>query len=230
MAGALGRLLSAFAVVGLLSTAVPAVRADDELPGEAAEEELEGEHGGHHSGPLHLSDVIHNPEFWTAVVNFTLLVYLLVRFGRAPIRDFLGNRRKEMEKAINEAAEAKTAAEAKLKEYQDRLAQLDQELAKLRADLIAAGEEDRRRIAAEGEETARRMKMETDALIDQHAKALAAQVRRDVVDAAVAAAERMLREQVTVEDQQRLAEGFRRELASGAAKATPGSPGAGRVS
>ena len=217
MARALGRYLSAFAVVGVLLTAVPVVRADGEEAEEAAEEELEGEHGGeHHGGPLHLDHVTHNPEFWTAVVNFTLLVILLVRFGRAPIRDFLGNRRKEMEKAINEAAEAKTAAEAKLKEYQDRLGQLDQELAKLRADLIAAGEEDRRRIAAEGEETARRMKMETDALIDQHAKALTAQVRRDVVDAAVAAAERMLREQVTAEDQQRLAEGFRRELASSA--------------
>jgi F-type H+-transporting ATPase subunit b len=211
--------LPTLAVAGVLLTAVPVVLAEGEdEPGEAVEE-LEDQHsGGHHGGPLHLDHIIHNPEFWTAVLNFSLLVFLLVKFGRAPIRDFLGGRRREMERAINEAAEAKAKAEAKLKEYTDRLSQLDSEMAKLRADLVAAGEDDKKRIVADAEETARRMKIETDALIDQHAKALSAQVRRELVDGAIATAERLLREKITAADQQQLADEFRKEISGADAR------------
>jgi F-type H+-transporting ATPase subunit b len=119
-----------------------------------------------------------------------------------------------MQLAIDEAAEAKRAAEAKLKEYNDRLAQLDSELAKLRSDLVAAGEEDKKRIVAEAEETAQRMKRETEALIDQHSKQLVTQVRREMVDAAVAASEKLVRERLGASDQQRLADAYRQQVSS----------------
>jgi len=167
-----------------------------------------------HHGLVTLHEILSNPEFWAAALNFSLLVFLLVRFGRAPINDFLSTRRRAMQQAINEAAEAKAKAEAKLKEYTDRLAQLDSEMAKLRADLMAAAEEDKKRIVAEAEEAARRMKVETDALIDQHAKALSAQVRRELVDGAIATAERLLREKITAADQQQLADAFRQQVAT----------------
>jgi F-type H+-transporting ATPase subunit b len=219
MARALLTFLPALAFAGVLLTAVPAARAQGEDEAHEAVEELEDQHaGGHHGGPLHVEQVIRNPEFWTAVLNFSLLIFLLVKFGRKPIREFLGSRRGEMERAINEAAEAKAKAEAKLKEYTDRLGQLDTEMAKLRADLTAAAEEDKKRIVAEAEESARRMKIETDALIDQHAKALSAQVRRELVDGAIATAGRLLREQITAADQQQLANEFRKDISGSAAK------------
>jgi F-type H+-transporting ATPase subunit b len=209
----LATCLPALAFAAVVLAAVPAARAEGEDEAHEAVEELEGQHsGGHHGGALHLDDVIRNPEFWTAVLNFSLLMFLLVKFGRKPIREFLGSRRGEMERAINEAAEAKAKAEAKLKEYTDRLGQLDAEMAKLKADLTAAAEEDKKRTVAEAEETARRMKIETEALIDQHAKALSAQVRRELVDGAIATAERLLREQITAADQQQLANEFRRDI------------------
>lgn len=214
---ALRRLLIGTAFAGMLLTAVPVALADGEEVAHEAEEELEGEHGGaHHGGPLHLDHIIHNPQFWTAVLNFTLLMIVLLKFGRAPIRDFLGKRRGDMERAINEAAQAKAAAEAKLAEYTARLGQLDSEMAKLKADLTASAEEDKKRIVAEAEEAARRGKIETEALIDQHAKALSAQVRRELVDGAIAAAEKLLREKITAADQQQLADAFRGQLGNAA--------------
>ena len=214
---------SALAFAGVLLTAVPAVRAEGSDVEHEAEEELEGEHGGgHHGGPLHLDHIIHNPEFWTAVLNFTLLMIVLVKFGRQPIHGFLGKRRSDMERAINEAAQAKSAAEAKLAEYQTRLGQLDNEMAKLKADLTASAEEDKKRIVAEAEEAARRMKTETDALIDQHAKALSAQVRRELVDGAIATAEKLLREKITAADQQQLADAFRSQVGTAAKGTTVG--------
>lgn len=183
----------------------------------------EGEHGGaHHGGPLHFSDVLHNPELWTAALNFTLLLILLRRFGAAPLREFLVGRRKQMEQAINEAQEAKRAAEKKLEEYNRRLGQLDGELAKLRADLVAAGEEDKKRIVAEAEEAAHRTKRETEALVDQHAKQLLNEVRHEIVEAAVAAAESLVRQKLAPADQERLAESYKQRIASQPGKARSG--------
>jgi F-type H+-transporting ATPase subunit b len=207
--------------VALLSVPALALADGEEEAAEAAEAVEEG-HGGHHGGPLHFSEVLHNPELWTAALNFTLLLILLRRFGAAPVRDFLVGRRKTMEQAINEAAEAKRAAEAKLAEYNGRLATLDSELAKLRSDLVAAGEEDKKRIVAEAEESAIRTKRETESLVDQHAKQLQTSVRHDMVEAAVAAAEAMVRQKLAPGDQERLADAYKQRIASQPSKTRSG--------
>jgi F-type H+-transporting ATPase subunit b len=117
-----------------------------------------------------------------------------------------------MERSMNEAAEMKQKAEARFKEYSDRLAQLDTELGKLKSDIAAAAEADKKQIVAEAEENARRLKRETESLIEQYSKQLSANVRREVVEAALVAAEQRLRAAITDTDQERLADGFKRRL------------------
>jgi F-type H+-transporting ATPase subunit b len=225
--GDLSRFGRAFVQAGWLAlflaaaAAAPAVVLADEH--EAAEEAGEEAHGeGHHGGPLHFRDVL-TPEFGAAAINFALLVILLVRFGKRPVGSFLGDRRRIMERSMNEAAEAKAKAEAVHKEYTARLAQLDTELKKLRDDIARSAEEDKKQIIADAEETARRLRGETEALIDQHRKGLTADVRREVVEAAVAAAEQALRGAVTPGDQQRLADVYAQRVATTGGKRTGGN-------
>ncbi len=184
----------------------------------AAAEEAE------HHGPLRASEVFASPQFWAAALNFVLLLYVLRRLGARPLAAFLQNRRSEMERSMNEAAEMKQKAEAKYNEYKDRLAQLDQELSKLRSDIARSAEEDKQRIVAEAEENAQRLKRETESLIEQYAKALGKDVRSEVVEAAVAAAEKLLREALTAADQQRLADGFKQGLGGAAAGGNAARP------
>jgi F-type H+-transporting ATPase subunit b len=190
--------------------AVPArrvlARDDHEQPAEGVAEHGEAEHG--HGGPLQLRDVLHSTEFWGAVINFSLLAWLLRRKGAKPLNDFLVNRRREMEREIAAAAAMKAKAEAKFQEFTQRMSQLDSELAKLRKDMERSAQEDRQRILSEADENARRLRRETESLIDQHAKALTASIRREMVGAAVAQAEKLVRESIGDADQQRLAEGF----------------------
>lgn len=178
----------------------------------------EGEHGGGHGGPLHLIDIVAGEDsvhFWGAVLNWLMLVVILVVFARKPVGAFLGTRRSEMEDAIREAAAAKAQAQARYEEYTARLAQLDQELARLRADIERAAEEDRKQILAEAQHAATRLKSDTETLVRQHADALERQVRGEVVTAAVAAAERVLRESIQPADQQRLADAYREDVGRG---------------
>jgi F-type H+-transporting ATPase subunit b len=196
-------LRAALLALTLLSAAAPAaVRADEE-----------GAEGAH---SVQLRDIVslENKPFWAAIINFALLAYLLRRFGAKPLREFLVGRRGEIERAMAEAGAMKQKAEAKYKEYTDRLATLDQELAKLRSDIERAAEDDKRKIVADAEETARRLKRETESLIEQHAKALTSTVRDEMVGAAVAAAEKLLLETLTDSDQQRLAQTYNQEIAA----------------
>ena len=172
-----------------------------------------GGEGGH--GSLHFADIIegeHSVEFWGAVVNFTLLLFVLRKLGKQPLSNFLSARRNEVETGIKEAAEVKAKAEAVFKEYSDRLKTMDADMEQLRRDIQEAAEADKKRILAEAEETTARLRKDTEALIEQHARELGDSVRLELVQAAMAAAEDMLRKALSPEDQLRLARQFQKDL------------------
>lgn len=172
---------------------------------------------GHGHGGVTLHEVLagdHSITFWGAVVNFSLLCAILYFAARKPLQAFLATRRSAMEEAIRDAAAAKAKAEARYQEYTDRLAGLDQELAKLRADIARGAEDDKKRILAEAEETAARLRRDTETLIRQHAEGLERRIRAEVVEAAMSSAERLLRERVGSDDQRRLADTYHAEISA----------------
>jgi F0F1-type ATP synthase membrane subunit b/b' len=197
-------LVAAFALV----VAAPAA-AEDPPPAEEIQEELEGD--GHH-GDVTFKSVVSNPEFLAAVINFVLLLFVFKKLGGNAISSMLVNRRKAMEESMAEAAATKAKADARYKEYTERLATLDAELLKLRTDMERAAEAENKRIAAEAEEAAKRMQAETQALIEQHAQALAIDVRREVVRAAMDVARAVVTKAINQADQEQLAEGFRARI------------------
>jgi len=218
--------LLAISLFALAQTGVAfAQEAGHEAGHEAsAGEEHAAEH--EHGGPVHFSDIVHNTEFWGACINFTLLLVVLRKLGKKPLADFLTQRRREMEQSMAEAAAMKAKAEARYKEYTQRIAQLDQELAKLETDIARGAEEDKQRIIADAQDAAARLKRDTESLIERYAKALSTEVRQELVAAAVAAAENVLRQAVNADDQQKLAERYRAEVAN--TNRTTGVAGGGR--
>jgi F-type H+-transporting ATPase subunit b len=183
------------------------------------------EGGGHGHGPLTFKSIVdgHSDDskqyFWGATLNFALLLFVLYKLAGKGIKEGLHARRATMEAAINEAAEMKAKAEAKHEELSKRLATLDAELEKLKTDLQRAAEDDKKRIQAEADESAKRLRADTESLIEQHASALSADVRREVVEAAIVAAQQVIAQSVGPADQQKLADGFRERIQAIAARA-----------
>jgi F-type H+-transporting ATPase subunit b len=226
----------------LLAGAPALAHAEDHEEGAAEHHEA---HGGH--GSLSLQQVLTGelPEgaseeqiaeakhetlsFWGSVVNFSLLVGLIVFFARKPVSAQLQARRDELSRGMTEAAEAKAKAEAVFNEYNERMKTLDAELAKLKSDMANAAAQDKAKIVAEAEESSKRLRAETEALIARQGEQLEAQIRREVVEAAMAAAERAVREKTTSEDQRRLAEAFVRELGTKATDQSAKQPAALRT-
>jgi F-type H+-transporting ATPase subunit b len=186
----------------------------DEVADEAA---ADGEHEEGHHGPLTFREVISGHEslqFWGAVVNFILLLWVIRKLAKQPVANFLTDRREKIERGIQEAAAVKAKAEAVFNEYTERMKTLDQELTKLRADIARGAAEDRAQIVADAEETAKRVKSETEELVARQAEQLETDIRREVVQAAIEAAERAVRETTNADDQRRLADAFARELSN----------------
>jgi len=210
----------------MIGAFVPASLVFAESGAEETAEALAEEHeeDGHHGGPVTFKKVVdgHSKDskqlFWGALINFALLLLVLNILAAKPLAAFLKSRRATMEASINEAAEIKAKAEAKHQEYTARLSTLDAELNKLKTDLQNAAETETARIKAEAEESAKRARVETDSLIQQHAQALANEVRREVVEAAVLAAQQVIAGSVDTSDQQKLADGFRQRLETLASK------------
>lgn len=69
----------------------------------------------------------------TNLVNLTIVIGILVYFGRGLLTKVLGDRRSSIETAIREAEERKQQAAAALADEQQKLAQAQQEAVRIRA-------------------------------------------------------------------------------------------------
>lgn len=146
------------------------------------------------------------------LINAAILFLIYYRVGKKPVMDGLQARHDAVAKELQEAARIKAEAEAQAAEYSDKLERLEEELERIKADTIKAGEADRARIIREAEEKAERMKKDAQFLLDQELK----QLRNDMIaftaQAAVAAAESVLKSRITPADQERLADDFLKDV------------------
>lgn len=151
------------------------------------------------------------------LINAAILFYIYYRAGKKPISEGLQARHDTIAKELQEAARIKAEAEAQAAEYAGKLERLEDELQQIKADTIKAGEADRARIIRDAEEKAERMKRDAQFLLDQELK----QLRNDLIaytaEAAIAAAESVLKSRVTPQDHDRLADEFLKDVSAGGA-------------
>ncbi len=167
------------------------------------------------------------PPYAALLVNFGLLAYGYYRFGKKPVADALKKHKASIAKEIEEAQSMKREAEARAKQYQSKLRNLETELAETKLALEAAGKAEHDRIVKDAEEKAARMQKDASFLLEQESKQFRLDLQRETVLDALTAAEELLKKRVTGADQEKLAEEF---LASLEQRASFGASGkAGRA-
>lgn len=182
------------------------------------------QHGGEHADATHVDEDAelaheehggeHHELVWDQfklagqLVNFAVWLFLMWYLLKKPLPAFLQERRAAIVDGLEEAKRLTAEAEAKHKEYSDRIANMDRELEDLRAEMRKSALDERDRIVKEASDKAEKMKTEARFLIDQQMKQLRADLTREAIEAAVGAAETILREKTTAQDQQRLADEY----------------------
>ena len=146
--------------------------------------------------------------FGAMLLNSAILYYLLIRLGKKPISDALKSRKANILRGMEEAGKMKAEAQAQLADYEQKLANVDQEIERVRKDMRASGEAERKRILSEAKEKRTRMERDAQTLIGQELKAARESLQADLTRAALRSAEASLRSKLTAADQSRLAEEY----------------------
>jgi F-type H+-transporting ATPase subunit b len=153
------------------------------------------------------------PPYIAAVINFALLFGGYYWIGKKPIAAALKGRRASIAREIEEATKMRKEAEKRAKHYQAKLERLETEVQTTKDALVRAGEAERERLVQDAEAKAERMRKDAEFLVEQELKQLRVDLQRDTVEAAIAAAEELLKKRVTPADQERLAEDYLADLA-----------------
>ncbi|HEY5450630.1 MAG TPA: ATP synthase F0 subunit B [Polyangia bacterium] len=228
------RLLRLIAVAGALALpavafAAQAAHAAEEEPIREGAHELqkaatEGETEGVHGEPS-----IDGSRLGAQLFNFAALIAILYFGGRKAVSAALQARHSQIKTDLASAAETRAAAQARFEQQEKRLASLEQEIAAIAASIKQEAEAEKQRLIAMAEDRAKRIRDESEFIIEQQVKQAEEDLRREVAIAAVALAEKIVRTQMIPADQQRLIDAFVGDIASPSTR-TNGTPHSGSAS
>lgn len=149
-----------------------------------------------------------SPPFILMLVNFGIVLIILGKVAAPRLGSYVRTRHQTIKEALEESALLREQARAKLDEYTERVKAAEQEVDKMIADIRADAEAEKARILADADAQAAALKRDAESRIAAEIDRARLELEREVVAVAVAAAEKIIREKATGEDQSKLVTTF----------------------
>ncbi len=150
-----------------------------------------------------LIQVIPGLMIWT-LVSFAITLWVLKRYAFGPIQKLIDDRRERIRQSVEEADHAREEARSLLAEHRALIGQARSEAESILAEARKIAEAQRERMRAETEEDRQRRLEETGRQIEQATKQALDEIRKEVANLSLLAAEKITRKTLTGADQQRL--------------------------
>ncbi len=144
--------------------------------------------------------------FLIQVLNFSVLIAVLVWFGRKPVREFFAGRTEAIKKGIADAREARDAAEHALEEVQEKLDRSDAEIAKMVKAATEAGAREREHLINEGQRMSQRIIEQAKSGIEFELTQATEGLRAEAAEFAVRLAEEKIGQKLDEAEQMKLLE------------------------
>lgn len=194
----------------------PAQAASEAMPTEppsTAAGATHGEHGApeaaeHGAGESSEHAGFNGKTFALQLLNFGVLLFILIYFGGRAMNKSLRTRHEQLKSEIGQAALLRDQAKQKFDVQEKRIADLEKEIAALRASLRQDAEAEQARLIEGAQEKAKRIQDDLRFQLDQQVKEAELHLRAEIATASVQLAEELLRKSVTTEDQRRLSQEF----------------------
>ncbi len=170
-----------------------------------------GGHGEAHGGsvtPEKLKDLL-----WRAM-NFAGLVVILVWALKKPLTQGLAGRRESIKQQFEELEARKADAERVYKEYEAKLAKIDQEVNSLIEAAVKQGELEKQRIIEDAERAAGDIKRQAEMAVQHELAQASARLRSEIAEQAVQVAEELIRNNLKPEDQNKMVEVYLEKVGS----------------
>jgi F-type H+-transporting ATPase subunit b len=183
----------------------PAPPEHTSLGGELAKEErvATGAEEEEHSDLKHSSMVkglakltglnVHQAHLLALFVNFGIIVFVVVWFGRKALPGILRKRNQSIQSALDEARAASQEANRRLAEIENRLRQLDVEIGRMQANAEKEAEAEEARIKAATEEDIRKVVEAAEQEIAAAAKLARRELTSYTADLAIALARKQIK-------------------------------------
>jgi F-type H+-transporting ATPase subunit b len=144
------------------------------------------------------------PPVGAQLINSAILFFILFSAARKPVVEGLKKRKQSILQGFAEAAQMKETATARLAEYEQKLAAIDEEIARVRTQMQQAAEQERTRVLQEAKERCERMERDAKILIEQELKAAREQLIAETAKRALVSAQQLISSQLTSTDKDRL--------------------------
>jgi F-type H+-transporting ATPase subunit b len=132
--------------------------------------------------------------------NFLVLIGLLYWLLASKMKEFFSGRRAGIKEDLEKSVEKKAGAEKKYREYSEKLDKASTEIDGIIEMIKAQGITEKQKIIEDGEKTAKKMKEDAQARIEQEMKKATDQLKAQAVDLSVKMAEEILKRSITQED------------------------------
>ncbi len=141
-------------------------------------------------------------------LNFAIIAIVLFKFGRKPIKDFLANRREEIDYQIKKFEQQKEAAAEKVQEATNILNESTDRFEQIKQRIIKDGERKKQQIIEKAQEESRMLLEGAQRKIQNQIVEARNLIRSELIDSAIALAEKRLPDEITAADEQKLIEHY----------------------
>lgn len=141
-------------------------------------------------------------------VNFLILAFLLIKFSRAPIKNFLAGKRQAIADEIRELDAEKEEILRQIAESKIQLKNSQERLAEMKKRIIAQGENNKQKMIEEAELESKMMLKSAREKMDNRIVEARQTLKMELIDTAVERAIEMLPGQITDEDNQKFIDAF----------------------
>jgi F-type H+-transporting ATPase subunit b len=142
------------------------------------------------------------------VINTVALLALLIYFLKKPLVNFFKERKAKIEKDLADAVEQRRKAEDLIKEYQSKLAGMEQELERMRGELQKAAEGESQKVISNAEKMASTIIESAKIAAEQEVRKAKVALKDEAVTLAVEMAESLIREKISDDDRKRIVEDY----------------------
>lgn len=153
----------------------------------------------------------HGPNFGMLalhVLNFAFLLWLLNRYARQPLLDYLAQRSQGIREELDSAQARLREAEQELDGLRTRLASFDSEAARIVATAEQVAEAEKQRTVERARETADRLREDAQRVVQQEIARAKSELRAEAANLSTRLAGELLRDKLEPEDDKRLVQEF----------------------
>jgi F-type H+-transporting ATPase subunit b len=141
-------------------------------------------------------------------LNFGIIVFILVKYARTPIKDFLLSRREEVAREIEMVEEKKEEANKKIQDAARMLDESQVRFARVKERIIQEGETKKQKLIEDAQQESKILLESTMKKIESQLLDAKRAFKSELVDTAISLAMKRLPDEITTEDNQNFTNQF----------------------